>query len=51
MLIPFFQAGVVFDTGSSDAVLGMRLSDLTFDLNTQLIEVFAEVRVSFGSES
>jgi hypothetical protein len=47
----FFQAGVVFDTGSSDAVFGMRLSDLTFDLNTQLIEVFAEVRVSFGSES
>jgi hypothetical protein len=47
----FFQAGVVFDTGSSDAVVGMRLSDLTFDLNTQLIEVFAEVRVSFGSES
>lgn len=44
----FFQAGVVFDTGRTDAVLGMRLSDLTFDINTQLIEVFAEVQVSFG---
>ncbi len=45
----FFQAGVVFDTGNSDAVLGMRVSDLTFDLNTQLIEIFAEVKVSFGN--
>ena len=44
----FFQAGVVFDTGNSDAILGMRVSDLTFDLNTQLIEIFAEVKVSFG---
>jgi hypothetical protein len=43
----FFQVGVVFDTGNSDAVIGMRLSDLTFDINTQLIEVFAEVQVSF----
>ena len=44
----FFQTGVVFDTGNSDAILGMRLSDLTFDINTQLIEVFAEINVSFG---
>ena len=44
----FFQAGVVFDTGNSDAVIGMRMSDLTFDINTQLIEIFAEVKVSFG---
>jgi hypothetical protein len=44
----FFQAGVVFDTGNSDAILGIRLSDLTFDINTQLIEVFAEIKVSFG---
>ena len=43
----FFQAGVVFDTGNSDAIIGMRLSDLTFDINTQLIEVFAEVKISF----
>lgn len=43
----FFQAGVVFNTGNSDAVLGMRVSDLTFDINTQLIEAFAEVRVAF----
>jgi hypothetical protein len=44
----FFQAGVAFDTGKSNSVLGIRLSDLTFDINTQLIEVFAEVQVSFG---
>ena len=44
----FFQAGVVFNTGNSEAVIGMRLSDLTFDINTQLVEVFAEVEVSFG---
>ena len=43
----FFQAGVAFDTGNSDAVIGMRLSDLTFDINTQLIEVFAEIQISF----
>ena len=45
----FFQAGVVFDTGNSDAIIGMRISDLTFDINTQLVEVFAEVKVSFGA--
>ena len=45
----FFQAGVVFDTGNSDAIIGMRLSDLTFDVNTQLVEFFAEVQVSFGA--
>jgi hypothetical protein len=44
----FFQAGVVFGTGNSDAIIGMRLSDLTFDINTQLIEVFAEIKISFG---
>jgi hypothetical protein len=44
----FFQAGVVFDTGNSDAVIGLRMSDLTFDINTQLVEIFAEVKVSFG---
>ena len=44
----FFQVGVAFDTGSSDALIGMRLSDLTFDINTQLIEAFAEVKISFG---
>lgn len=43
----FFQAGVKFDTGGSDAIIGMRLSDLTFDINTQLVEVFAEIEVSF----
>ena len=46
----FFQAGVVFDTGSSDAIIGMRLSDLTFDINTQLVEVFAEVQILFGDK-
>ena len=45
----FFQAGVVFDTGNSDAIIGMRLSDLTFDINTQLVEFFAEFQVSFGA--
>jgi hypothetical protein len=44
----FFQTGVVFDTGNSNAVLGMRISDLTFDINTQLVEIFAEVQLSFG---
>ena len=46
----FFQTGVVFDTGNSDAILGMRLSDLTFDINTQLVEVFAEVQIPFGQK-
>lgn len=46
----FFQTGVLFDAGNSDAIIGMRLSDLTFDINTQLIEAFAEVRVSFGKK-
>ena len=46
----FFQIGVAFDTGSSDAVVGMRLSDLTFDINTQLVEVFAEVQIAFGGK-
>ena len=41
----FFQVGVVFDNGSTDAIIGMRLSDLTFDINTQLIEIFAEVKI------
>ena len=45
----FFQAGVVFDTGSSDAIIGMRVSDLTFDINTQLVEVFAEFQVSLDN--
>ena len=45
----FFQAGVKFNTGNSDAIFGARLSDLTFDVNTQLVEIFAEVQVSFGS--
>jgi hypothetical protein len=44
----FFQAGVVFKNGRSDTVVGLRMSDLTFDINTQLIEVFAETQVSFG---
>ena len=44
----FFQSGVVFNTGNSDAIIGMRLSDLTFDINTQLVEVFAEVQISLG---
>ena len=47
----FFQAGVVFDTGNSDAIIGMRLSDLTFDINTQLVEIFAEVEISFGDRN
>ena len=46
----FFQTGVVFDTGNSNAILGMRLSDLTFDINTQLVEVFAEVQIPFGQK-
>ena len=46
----FFQAGVVFDTGNSEAIIGMRLSDLTFDINTQLVELFAEIQVSFGKK-
>ena len=46
----FLQAGVVFDTGNSDAIIGMRLSDLTFDVNTQLVELFAEVQVSFSKK-
>jgi hypothetical protein len=29
----------------------MRMSDLTFDINTQLVEIFAEVQVSFGANS
>lgn len=44
----FLQVGVLFNTGNSDAIIGMRLSDLTFDINTQLVEYFAEVQVSFG---
>lgn len=47
----FFQAGVSFDTGNSDAIIGMRISDLTFDISTQLVEIFAEVQVSFGANT
>ena len=42
---PFFQGGVLFNSGNADVIIGMRMSDLTFDINTQLIEVFAEVQV------
>ena len=44
----FFQGGIVFNNGRSETVLGLRISDLTFDVNTQLMEVFAEVQISFG---
>ena len=44
----FFQAGVLFETGNGDAILGARMSDLTHEVNTQLVEIFAEVRVEFN---
>ena len=44
----FFQAGAMFETGSGKAILGARMSDLTHEVNTQLIEFFAEVVVNFN---
>ena len=43
----FFQAGAMFETGSGKAKIGGRMSDLTHEINTQLIEFFAEVIVDF----
>ena len=43
----FFQAGAMFETGSGKAVIGARMSDLTHEINTQLVEFFAEVKVEF----
>ena len=46
----FFQGGVVFSSGNTTAILGLRSSDLTFDINTQLTEVFAEIQISFDGQ-
>jgi hypothetical protein len=43
----FFQTGVLFETGNGDATIGARMSDLTHEVNTQLVEFFAEVSVKF----
>ena len=43
----FFKAGAMFETGSGKAIIGARMSDLTHEINTQLVEFFAEVRVDF----
>ncbi len=43
----FFQAGAMFETGSGKAIIGARMSDLTHEINTQLVEFFAEVKVDF----
>ena len=42
----FFQTGAVFETGSGKALIGARMSDLTHQVNTQLVEFFAEVQVN-----
>ncbi len=44
----FFQTGAMFETGSGKAIIGARMSDLTHEINTQLVEFFAEVRVEFN---
>ena len=44
----FFQAGAMFETGSGKAIIGARMSDLTHEINTQLIEFFAEVKIDFN---
>ena len=44
----FFQTGAMFETGSGKAIIGARMSDLTHEVNTQLVEFFAEVRVEFN---
>ena len=44
----FFQAGAMFETGSGKAIIGARMSDLTHEINTQLVEFFAEVKVDFN---
>ena len=43
----FFQAGAMFETGSGNAIIGARMSDLTHEVNTQLVEFFAQVNVDF----
>ena len=43
----FFQAGAMFETGSGKAMIGARMSDLTHEINTQLVEFFAQVKVEF----
>ena len=44
----FFQTGAMFETGSGKAVIGARMSDLTHEINTQLVEFFAEIAVDFN---
>ena len=44
----FFQAGAMFETGSGKAIIGARMSDLTHEINTQLVEFLAEVKVDFN---
>ena len=44
----FFQVGAMFETGSGKAIIGARMSDLTHEINTQLVEFFAEVKVDFN---
>ena len=44
----FFQTGAMFETGSGKAIVGARMSDLTHEVNTQLVEFFAEVKVDFN---
>ena len=46
----FLQLGFLFETGNGNGLVGMRVSDLTFDVNTQLIETFAEFQISFGKK-
>ncbi len=43
----FFQLGALFETGSGKATIGARMSDLTHEINTQLVEFFAQVQVDF----
>ncbi len=43
----FFQTGAMFETGSGKAIIGARMSDLTHEINTQLVEFFAQVQIDF----
>ena len=44
----FFQIGAMFETGSGKAIIGARMSDLTHEINTQLVEFYAQVKVDFN---
>ena len=44
----FFQTGAMFETGSGKAIIGARMSDLTHEINTQLVEFFAEVKIDIN---